>query len=118
MHLSSSQAFSSSSLLNRSRGVKKRSRIRETSFSTSPFSYPDAACGKPALLCLARIDPHETSCGCGRAGHERPSRSPSRRSAGRSRPQYDRPPTFVRFPTTFLLLLDRNGGLSFYPLGL
>src|SRR6478752_115513 len=38
MHLSSSQAFSSSRFLNRSRGVKNRSRTRPTWFSTCPFS--------------------------------------------------------------------------------
>ncbi len=41
-HLSSSQAFSSSYLLKRSHGVKKRSRTRPTWFSTCPFSQPDA----------------------------------------------------------------------------
>src|SRR5215207_3261875 len=43
MHLSSSQAFSSSRFLNRSRGVKNRSRTSPTWFSTCPFSQPDAA---------------------------------------------------------------------------
>src|SRR6478672_13489759 len=38
MHRSSSQAFSSSKFLNRSRGVKNRSRTRPTWFSTCPFS--------------------------------------------------------------------------------
>src|SRR4029077_19781985 len=42
MHLSSSQAFSSSSVLKRSRGVKNRSRTSPTWFSTCPFSQPDA----------------------------------------------------------------------------
>src|SRR6202142_2638600 len=42
MHLSSSHAFNSSRVLNRSRGVKKRSRTSPTWFSTWPFSQPDA----------------------------------------------------------------------------
>src|SRR3981081_2389560 len=42
MHLSSSQAFSSSRVLNRSRGVKKRLPTSPTWFSTCPFSQPDA----------------------------------------------------------------------------
>jgi hypothetical protein len=37
-----SQAFSSSSVLKRSRGVKNRSRTSPTWFSTWPFSQPDA----------------------------------------------------------------------------
>src|SRR3984885_8187763 len=42
MHLSISQAFKSSYVLNRSLGVKKRSRTRPTWFSTWPFSQPTA----------------------------------------------------------------------------
>ena len=41
-HLSSSQAFNSSKFLNRSLGVKKRSRTKPTWFSTCPFSQPEA----------------------------------------------------------------------------
>jgi hypothetical protein len=45
MHLSSNQAFNSSRVLNRSRGVKKRSRTSPTWFSTWPFSQPDDRAG-------------------------------------------------------------------------
>src|ERR1700748_233377 len=38
----SSHAFSSTGVLNRSRGVKKRSRTSPTWFSTWPFSQPEA----------------------------------------------------------------------------
>ena len=38
----SSQAFSSSKLFARALGVKKRSRIKPTWFSTCPFSQPEA----------------------------------------------------------------------------
>src|SRR5437899_10316125 len=49
MHLSNSHAFNSSMVLNRSRGVKKRSRTSPTWFSTWPFSQPEAGV-------LARLD--------------------------------------------------------------
>jgi hypothetical protein len=60
MHLSNSQAFNSSRVLNRSRGVKKRSRTSPTWFSTWPFSQPDAhACDRIDEIMAAHL--HEAA---------------------------------------------------------